>query len=143
MIVLAILVDLILVSVAVIIHYEMLRLLTIKIPLLTVKHRLRVLSGIFGAICAHIVEILLFATGYYLCSQVPGLGYLQGNFDGSWVDYAHFSFTTYTTLGYGDIEPFGHIRLLAGLESLAGLVLITWTASFLFLEMQKFWKQLK
>lgn len=143
MIFLAIAVDMFLVSVAVIIHYEMLRLLTIKIPLMTIKHRLRVLSGIFGAIIAHIVEIMLFALGYYLTGRIPGLGYLEGNFDGSLVDYAHFSFTTYTTLGYGDIEPFGHIRLLAGLESLTGLVLITWTASFMFIEMQKFWKGLK
>jgi hypothetical protein len=28
---------------------------------------------------------------------------------------------------------------LTGIESLTGLVLITWTASFLFVEMQRFW----
>jgi hypothetical protein len=31
------------------------------------------------------------------------------------------------------------MRLAAGIESLTGLVLITWTASFTFLSMQKFW----
>jgi len=34
----------------------------------------------------------------------------------------------------------GHIKFLTGLQALTGLVLITWTASFLFLEMQKYWK---
>jgi hypothetical protein len=45
----------------------------------------------------------------------------------------------YTTLGIGDIEPIGEIRFLAGVEAVTGLVLITWTASFMFVQMQKFW----
>jgi len=32
------------------------------------------------------------------------------------------------------------LDFLTGLETLTGLVLITWTASFMFIEMQKFWK---
>jgi uncharacterized membrane protein len=51
----------------------------------------------------------------------------------------YFSFTTYSTLGVGDIEPYGNIRFVTGLESLVGLVLITWTASFLYLEMTRYW----
>jgi hypothetical protein len=39
----------------------------------------------------------------------------------------------------GDIQPHGDLRFLTGIESLTGLVLITWTASFLFVEMQRFW----
>ncbi|MFT6897577.1 MAG: hypothetical protein ACJA13_001986, partial [Paraglaciecola sp.] len=35
--------------------------------------------------------------------------------------------------------PFGDLRYLTGIESLTGLVLITWTASFLFFEMQRHW----
>ena len=52
---------------------------------------------------------------------------------------AFFSFTTPTALGFGDIEPTGNLRYLTGIESLTGLVLITWTASFLFVEMQRYW----
>ncbi len=46
---------------------------------------------------------------------------------------------TFTTVGYGDIVAHGHLRYLSGLEALTGFVLITWSASFLFLEMQKYW----
>ena len=53
----------------------------------------------------------------------------------------YYSFVTYTTLGFGDIIPVGDIRFLTGLESLTGLVLITWTASFMFFEMQKYWTE--
>ncbi|EEB77646.1 hypothetical protein GPB2148_582 [marine gamma proteobacterium HTCC2148] len=55
------------------------------------------------------------------------------------MDCVYFSFTTYTTLGMGDIEPIGDLRYLTGLESLTGLVLITWSASFLYLEMTRYW----
>ena len=68
-----------------------------------------------------------------------GWGYFEGNFNGSLMDCVYFSFTTFTTLGFGDIEPIGDLRYLTGLEALVGLVLITWTASFLFIEMQRCW----
>jgi hypothetical protein len=57
------------------------------------------------------------------------------------MDCVYFSFTTYTTIGFGDITPEGNLKYLTGLQALTGLVLITWTASFLFLEMQKYWKR--
>jgi hypothetical protein len=47
----------------------------------------------------------------------------------------------YTSLGIGDIVPVGNLRFLAGLETLTGLVLITWTASFMYIEMQRFWER--
>jgi|TARA_B110000263_G_scaffold166678_1_gene145111 hypothetical protein len=65
---------------------------------------------------------------------------LPGDFDGSLIDCVYFFFTNYTALGYGDIEPLGNIRFLAGLEALTGLSLITWSASFMFIEMKKIWK---
>ncbi len=44
-------------------------------------------------------------------------------------------------LGFGDIQPHGAIRNFVGLESLTGLLLITWTASFLYFEMQRYWNK--
>lgn len=123
------------------IHYEMLNWLSIKVPVLTVRNRSRVLFALMGAIFAHLVEIGLFALAYYFIIYYQKMGALEGNFDGSLRDCFYFSITTYTTVGYGDIAPLGDVRYLAGLEALLGLVLITWTASFLFVEMQKFWVQ--
>ena len=123
------------------IHYEMLNWLSIKVPVLAVRNRSRVLFALMGAILAHLVEIWLFAFAYYFIIYYEKMGALEGNFDGSLLDCFYFSITTYTTVGYGDIAPLGDVRFLAGLEALLGLVLITWTASFLFVEMQKFWLQ--
>ena len=127
------------VALAVAIHFEMLNWLSIKVPQMTVRNRSRVVIALMGAIFAHLVEIWLFALAYYFMIYYEKMGALEGSFDGSLYDCFYFSISTYTTVGYGDITPIGDIRFLAGLEALAGLVLITWTASFLFVEMQKFW----
>ena len=131
----------VLVSGAVVIHYEMLRLLSVFIPKLQIKHRLRVIIGVFGTICAHIVEVWMFGIAFFLMNNYGDFGSLSGNFDGSLIDCVYFSFTNYTTVGYGDIVAFGQIRFLAGVEAITGLSLITWSASFMFVEMSKFWKE--
>jgi len=136
---LAIIANTLLISTAVVIHYESLHLLSVLIPRLSLQHRLRVIIGVFGTLIAHILEIWLFGIGYYLMINYGDFGALQGNFDGSLLDYVYFSFSTYTSLGIGDIEPLGNIRFLAGLEALTGLALITWSASFMFIEMRRFW----
>jgi len=137
----AALVNFALVATTVVIHYEMLRLLSIVIPRLRIKHRLRVLIGVFGTICAHVVEVCLFGLAFYCMARLGGFGELSGNFDGSLLDSIYFSFTNYTTVGYGDIEPQGSLRFLAGIEALTGLSLITWSASFMFMEMTQFWNE--
>ena len=127
------------VGVVVALHYESLYQLTILMPKLHMKYRFRLVVGIFGALMAHVAQVIIFGATYYFMHVAEGLGYLEGRFVVTFSDCVYFSFTTYTTLGYGDIEPFGGIRYLAGIESLPGLVLITWTASYLFIEMQRYW----
>jgi hypothetical protein len=128
-----------LIALAVALHYEFMYQISVLVPRLITRHRPRILAGVFAALVAHSVEIWLFGLGYYLAHYHESLGQLQGNFDGSLLDAAYFSFTTFTTLGFGDIEPTGPLRYTVGLEALTGLVLITWTASFLFVEMQRYW----
>ena len=48
---------------------------------------------------------------------------------------------TYTTVGFGDLAPVGAVRFLSGTEALTGFVLITWSASFTYLEMERYWRQ--
>lgn len=127
------------ITLVVMIHYEFLFRLTIVMPRLNVRRRFRIVFGVLGALFAHAIEVWVFAIAYYLMHHSEGWGHLIGNFDGSLLACVYYSLTAFTTLGFGDIEPFGDIRFLSGFEALTGLVLITWTASFLFLEMQKFW----
>lgn len=134
------LINSLIVILVVIIHYECLLRLNDWLPRLKVSSRSRIVAGVFGALLAHTLEVWVFALAYYLMAQADGWGSFSGNFDGSFMDCVYFSFTTYTTIGFGDISPGGNLKYLTGLQALTGLVLITWTASFLFLEMQKYWK---
>jgi hypothetical protein len=127
------------VATAVVIHYEFLYRLTRIMPRLKVKHRLSIVVAVFTALIAHTIEIFIFAIAYFGLQKNEHWGELTGNFDGSFADCVYFSFTTFTTLGFGDIEPLGAIRYLVGIESLTGLILITWTASFLYIEMKQYW----
>jgi len=129
----------IVVAVVVFIHYEFLFRLTNIIPKMKIKHRFRIIVGVLVSLVAHTIEICVFATVYYFLPYFEELGSLSGAYYGYFTDSVYFSFTTYTTLGFGDIQPHGHIRHLVGIESLTGLLLITWTASFLYYEMQRYW----
>ena len=136
---LAALVNAFIVALTVLIHYEFLYRATTLVPKVRIKHRFRIVMVVFIALIAHVVEIGLFALAYFYMVKDEFWGSIQGNFNGSLLDSLYFSFTNFSTLGFGDIEPFGAIRFLVGMEALVGFVLITWTASFLFYEMQRYW----
>jgi len=128
------------VTAVVMIHYEILRALSRLLPKMHMFHRFRISLGVIGALSAHAFEVWVFALVYFYMINNNGWGGFEGSFDGSFMDCVYFSFTTFTTLGFGDIQPQGAIRYLTGIESLTGLVLITWSASFLYFEMQKYWE---
>ena len=134
-------VNLLVIGLAVMIHYEFLYRITLMMPRLKIRHRFRIVLGVFFALTAHAAEVWIFGIAYYLMNKAETWGSLEGNFDGTMLDCVYFSFTSYTTLGTGDIVPFGDLRFLAALESLTGLVLVTWTASFLYLEMTRYWDE--
>jgi hypothetical protein len=134
-------VNMFVVGLAVLMHYEFLHRITLLLPKLNIRHRFRIVLGVFVALAAHAAEVWVFAIAYYFMHHTEGWGQLEGNFDGSLLSSAYFSFTTFTTLGTGDIAPHGDLRFLVGLEALSGFVLITWTASFLYLEMTRYWDE--
>ena len=128
------------VFISLVVHYEFLLKLTHWVPRLSIPHRLRLFVFVAGTLIAHAVEIWVFGLAYFVVSHWDQFGELTGDFTGQFLEYIYFSFTTYTSLGIGDIKPTGYVRFLTGIEALTGLVLITWTASFLFVEMQKNWR---
>lgn len=134
-----ILIVIVIVAICVALHYETLYQMTRFMPRLKFAHRLRIALAVVVAMIAHALEICIFGVSYYWLQGSGRWGSFDGNYDGSLFDSIYFSATTFTTLGFGDISPHGDIRLLTGFESLVGLVLITWTASFLFIEMARYW----
>lgn len=127
---------------SILLHYEVLYKLNTTMPKLRHIHaRYKVLIAVGVIFIAHIVEIWIFALGYYVMVHYPEIGYFVGTISdhGLLLDSVYLSFITFTTVGYGDIVINGYLRYLTGIEALTGLILITWSASFLFIEMQKYW----
>ena len=127
------------VALVVVIHNEALLRLSGVLAQMRRSHHFRLVTGVIGILAIHTLQVWIFAGAFYLMHHADGWGELAGNFSGSLLDCDYFSFTTFTTLGYGDIEALGILRFLTGIEALTGLVLITWSASFLFVEMQRYW----
>jgi hypothetical protein len=127
---------------AIFLHYEVLYHLARQLAdRLHLPRRFRVLLSVCVIFMTHVVEIWVFALGYYYTLNMPGMGKLIGEnlAHGGLMDCAYLSFVTFTTVGYGDLVVHGYARYLTGLEALTGLVLVTWSASFLFIEMQRYW----
>jgi hypothetical protein len=136
---LVLLISTVLVLLVVLVHYEVLRFTSLLLPRLTIRPRQRILVVILAAFLAHAVEVGLYAVAYYFLADDVGLGHFGGSFQNHFSDFLYFSTATYTSLGYGDIYPVGGLRLLAGIETVVGLMMIGWSASFTYLAMEKFW----
>lgn len=95
---------------------------------------------VLGLFVAHVIEIWLFGVVSWFMAQVEGAGSVAGGHVSGVMDYIYFSAVTYTTLGYGEVYPVGPIRFIFGTEALIGFMLITWSASVTFLQMQRFWR---
>jgi hypothetical protein len=128
----------VIVGICVTMHYESLRILG-KTLGAHVHKRIGVLLVMIGLLIAHALEIWVFALGYMLAETLPDTGGIAGIEHPDVIDYMYLSSMVYATVGFGDIVPLGAMRMLSAAEALMGLSLITWSASFTFLAMQKFW----
>ncbi|MCA9102120.1 MAG: potassium channel family protein [Pirellulales bacterium] len=143
-------------------HYEMLNGISIVLPKLPIPHRRRVTVAVLGVLVAHILEIYIFAAAIYLVEVgaeeeqlISGPAANSAVADNEpealqvsavkepratlFSNAAYLSFTTFTSLGYGDVVPVGNMRILAALEVLTGLLTIAWSASFIYVEMNDVW----
>jgi len=122
-------------------QYEGLLLLSRRLARDRSRDRRKVLTGIFCVLGIHVAQIWLFGFAVWVLMMWPASGALSGDDALHLFDAIYFSAVTFTTVGFGDLTPVGPIRFVAGTEALTGFVLITWSASFTFIEMQKFWKE--
>jgi len=81
-------------------------------------------------IIAHLVEIGIWALFYFWEGSMPTLDVA-----------AYFSAVTYATIGYGDITPPHHLRLLASMEGLTGILMCAWSGGFFFSIVTRVWER--
>ncbi len=105
------------------------------------RSRRKVLYGIYFVLALHILEIWVFGVAAWLLLMYPETGSVAGAHPLRLFDAVYLAAMTYTTVGFGDVAPVGPVRFLAGTMSLTGFVMITWSASFTYLEMERFWRK--
>ena len=128
-----------LVGVTVFVHYEGLRFFSVGPWSMRVNPHMEMQIIFFLIFVIHIAEVVIWGFAYWFGDIIVNIGSFGGGRAVSFLDYLYFSVETYTSLGYGDIYPTGALRLLAGIECLDGLLLLGWSASFTFLQMQRYW----
>ncbi len=126
--------------VSVVIHFEALSILNTITGKLQ-SHRKRIVYAMFGLLLTHALEIWMYGGVYAALSYWPAIGQLNNqSIQPAWFDPIYYSAMVYTTVGFGDIIPQGPLRLITATEALVGLSLITWSASYTFILMQKVWR---
>ncbi len=85
-----------------------------------------------GLVGAHLAEVAMYGLVYAVGTYPLGLGSLEGTGHSGALGYFYFAAETYSTLGYGDVVPSGALRLIASVETVNGLLLISWSGAFLF-----------
>jgi hypothetical protein len=135
----------ILIILCVLVHYEVLLLLSSKVKKLKlIPKRTRIVVMMLGMFAAHSIHVWLFGICYYIVANWSGAGtFLTALGEPHYMtlmDGVYYSIVTYTSLGFGDIIPQDASRLITGVETLLGLLMIAWSASFTYLEMEKHWR---
>ena len=113
-------------------HYEGISRLD-RVARRHVRGRRRTLMGVIAVlILIHVLEIGLYAAIYALCVGPFHMGHFVGERAITPMDFFYYASETYSALGYGDIYPNGAVRLIASISPLNGVLLMAWSAAFLF-----------
>lgn len=132
-----VLITILAIALAIGLHFSALLLITKLLSHFHGTHPASIVLALFLAVIAHLLEILIFAGAWQI---MYSMGLITFSIESpSFLDIFYFSGTTYTTVGYGDILLTGEGRIMSVIEGVMGLVLIAWTASFTYFEMNRKW----
>tara|TARA_R110002072_G_scaffold153804_3_gene303493 strand:+ start:237 stop:668 length:432 start_codon:yes stop_codon:yes gene_type:complete len=122
------------------VHFHVLHLLSGAWADKHIRADRRILYAILVLFGTHILEVILYAATYWVALERLGVGAFTGATNSGPLELFYISIVSYTSLGIGDIAPIGHIRFIVGVEALNGLLLIAWSASFMYMMMQQHWR---
>lgn len=84
---------------------------------------------VYGLLMLHLIQILVWALSY--------------QWSGCFPDFAtsfYYSATSYSTAGYGDVNPPGNWRILGAIEAVTGILMFGWSTGVLFSIVNRFQK---
>ncbi len=132
-----------LIVITVFINFEAMNFISRLLPRNKLPPRPLLVVVMLGVILAHVLEILVFTIGYFLLAERFGLGGFSQEFEPGFMNFFYFSAVCFTTVGMSNFYPTGGLKIISALEALNGFVLITWSASFGYSALGKFWDREK
>ena len=95
--------------------------------------------SVLGVFVCHTFVVWMYGLVFWLSVEKFHFGALTGDFPaGHFLTYIYFSATTYSSLGFGDIEPLGAMRFLTGVEAINGLILIGWSVTYTYFATERY-----
>ena len=89
------------------------------------SHPVITTETVLGAICVYLLIGFCFAFIYMAMAFFTGIPFFQEQSTASANDYLFFSYSTLTTVGYGNLVPAGHLgQTFAVLEALFGQIFL-------------------
>lgn len=130
----ALIISLLLITITIIWHYWWLGKLIqlMPSPKKSHSHFGRSVAILVLLFFVHVIEILWFSVGFYIARDVFELGGFTSAFKPIFRDYFYYSLVTYSTLGLSEFSPVGHVKVITGIESLTGFIMLTWSATFFY-----------
>jgi hypothetical protein len=124
----------------VLLQYESLVLVWRWLSVHAGHRRVKVFYGMVWVTLLHVAQIWIFGAMIFALLLWPACGGIAGPQSVDFLECLYLSAVSFSTVGFGDVAPVGAIRFLVAGESLSGLMLIAWSASFTYIEMEKFWR---
>lgn len=121
------------------VHLTTLRVLNDHVlPRFQRQSRTAVGAMVLVALVGHLLEIWIFAIAILVVGSLSDRQFAEElELDG--FDAFYYSAVSYTSMGAEPLHE-ASLRLVTAIEALTGLILITWTASFIFIVMQRTWE---
>lgn len=117
-------------------HLAMLRLAKRVSPLGATPAGLRLTGRALLVLISHMLVAVVFAAGFAWAASLELGGFAKGPAMLA-MDYYYFALITVTTVGLGGIYPTDHLRVIAGIASLTGFILISCTAQYVYKTMSQ------
>lgn len=104
---------------------------------------IRIAAMVLGCVVGHLAEVSVFACGMgAIALTEDNERFAFAGLQKENLELWYYSAAIYTSLGDAR-PPTAALRVFVACEAVTGLILITWTASFLFLLMQRSWPTLE
>jgi len=101
------------------------------------NHFIRSIFILVLLVTVHLIEVFLFtAVIFFIDFHMKGPSFAPP-LEPINLEFFYISMISYTTLGLSSSVPVGIMKIIIGIESLVGFIMITWSASFFYAIVEK------